>query len=498
MNKRFLSTLVVSCTCLLSDACVTVAEPDSEASSKSDVGDAEGVQTAGEKKETTETNSSPSNAEKGEETSGKDGEATEPSSETPDDAAASSKDGASSTSAQEEPTETGECEDGDKAECDELEDGSKVAFPTGVPMGPCKRGTKTCVGEKWGKCVGTIAPIAKDKCDVPGDDSNCDGVPNSGCDCISGKTRPCGKSDVGECRMGKQSCVGGQWSEDCVGAVMPSKERCDGNRKDEDCDGAADTDDADCECIDNSQEFCERAGQRGDCKWGKRTCRSGRWSRCAEWAVPEQEVCGRRNPVSGVAWTGDENCDGGVDTSPFGRVGPRGCVRMMMDKDRDGFGRIGKDLSEMQEGENLEKLATACICTTRADIQDKYREGWVRAQRDRENRDCGDCQVGGDIVVPGSSRKYDEPSVCLKSLRHPLPFDYNCNGSEDRLYRGKFTCELDSSTNSCVKRGAWADEAGPKCGESADYLGDDLCNMEGGECTQEGNMQPPQKTQFCG
>lgn len=72
--------------------------------------------------------------------------------------------------------------------------------------------------------------------------------------------------------------------------------------------------------------------------------------------------------MSGVRWTGDENCDGKVDTSPFGKPDPRGYVRMMMDQDADGYGRIGKDLSKMKERDNLENLATACLCEERQDL----------------------------------------------------------------------------------------------------------------------------------
>jgi hypothetical protein len=63
--------------------------------------------------------------------------------------------------------------------------------------------------------------------------------------CTDGDTRPCytGPSEVrgvGACRDGVQSCVGGAWTEDCPGEVLPSVEACDGRGADENCDGRVD------------------------------------------------------------------------------------------------------------------------------------------------------------------------------------------------------------------------------------------------------------------
>jgi hypothetical protein len=56
---------------------------------------------------------------------------------------------------------------------------------------------------------------------------------------------------MGACRLGKERCVQGQWSE-CEGAVDPTNERCDGT--DSDCDGVSDGDDAD------ADESCSGGG----------------------------------------------------------------------------------------------------------------------------------------------------------------------------------------------------------------------------------------------
>lgn len=410
----------------------------------------------------------------------------------------------SSTPEKNEPSDTGDCVDGATAECHELENGSPVVFPSGAPLGGCKLGSKVCENGIWGRCKGTIPPASEDKCDVPGDDSDCDGVPNSGCACIDGETRPCGHNDVGECKMGTQSCTNGKWSDECVGAVLPKTEVCDGKRRDEDCNGAADLDDARCDCVDGDSQYCERGGQKGDCKWGKKTCASGKWTKCAEWARPIDEICGERVGVSGVRWTGDEDCDGGVDTSPFGQPGPTGCVRMMMDADGDGYGRIGKDLSQMVKGEPLAKLATACLCTSRPDMAEKYREGWTRLVTGRANKDCGDCNVDGDLVKPTTpsnpyERKFLDPSRCLQDLGYSKVYDYNCDGVEEPEYTGEFSCDFDAVNGTCVKTGHWYEGEQPGCGKRADHVsGGSSCRLVDDNCESAILGKLPSKRQSCG
>ena len=59
--------------------------------------------------------------------------------------------------------------------------------------------------------------------------------------CADGEKKACG-SNIGECRAGERTCIGGQWGP-CVGGNPPANEICD-NGKDDDCDGVAD------ECVD--------------------------------------------------------------------------------------------------------------------------------------------------------------------------------------------------------------------------------------------------------
>lgn len=367
---------------------------------------------------------------------------TNPSSsapQNPDPGTSSSSTNSSQEPGEEPEPDPGECFDGEvDLNCHAHEDGTPIVFPSGVPMGNCKAGTRECVDKRWGPCKGAIAPEPEDNCEVINDDATCDGVPNAGCDCLPGETRECGVSNVGACKMGKQRCVKGKWDEACEGAIYPTPEQCDGKAIDEDCNGKTDLEDDQCECLNDTTDYCERTKQKGDCKWGKRNCSEGSWSKCEAWAKPETEVCGSRPDVAGIIWTGDEDCDGGIDTSKVGKPGPKGCVKMMLDQDKDGYGKIGLDLSDLRPKGSLERLSTACLCPNRPDIAEKRREGWV--ERDfKANRDCGDCAApldrAGRDVFPGNNATTTSSNACLRHVgwtlgvgsRDPGDFDLNCD-----------------------------------------------------------------------
>lgn len=106
----------------------------------------------------------------------------------------------------------------------------------GQEQGACQKGTQLCNQDgKWDTCTGEIKP-QKESCD--GKDNDCNGSIDEGCDCVSGKTRPCGLSR-GICKPGTQLCdKGGKWGT-CQGEVKPQPvELC--NHKDDDCDGTVD------------------------------------------------------------------------------------------------------------------------------------------------------------------------------------------------------------------------------------------------------------------
>lgn len=341
------------------------------------------------------------------------------------------------------PGEPAECKPGDPTECFALPDGTPIMFPGGVPQGNCKAGQRSCVDGKWTACEGAVAPVEKDNCDVPGDDANCDGSPNQGCDCVVGvdKPRRCGETNVGACDYGEQECKDGKWGE-CVGDIAPSKEICDG-KADEDCDGKEDEDDEDCECINGNKETCQDTTKVGRCRIGQRVCTDGKWGRCKSVTRPKPETCNLPKPIGDklYAWETDENCDGYADNQvALGIPGPKGCDRYMVDLDKDGWGAKGMKAENPRATMamfRLKLVTDICICPVAKPRLDK---AWVPYNPKTAGRDCGDCDLNfapdGDQVYPGSGNYKAYPSRCLirlaeENIARNEFFDYNCNGRFD-------------------------------------------------------------------
>ncbi len=76
-------------------------------------------------------------------------------------------------------------------------------------------------------------PGAIEVCDATLVDDDCDGIPNNGCACANGDSRPCDQPGV--CGTGTQICSGGAWGP-C--SISPSVEIC--NMLDDDCDETVD------------------------------------------------------------------------------------------------------------------------------------------------------------------------------------------------------------------------------------------------------------------
>ena len=164
--------------------------------------------------------------------------------------------------------------------------------PNTINEGVCHAGTQTCAQGTWGACVGEVVPSAE-VCNTK--DDNCDGTPDEGCYCTVGTKQVCG-SDIGECKLGEQTCqADGSWGA-CVGDVGPVSEVCDGY--DNNCNGTAD------EALQRTCYSSDPAtiGQSA-CKAGVETCVGGSWGTCVGEVVPVVEEC---NNV-------DDDCDGKVD-----------------------------------------------------------------------------------------------------------------------------------------------------------------------------------------
>ena len=146
-----------------------------------------------------------------------------------------------------------------------------------------------------------------------GVDEDCDGVADENlarvCYPADPRTR-----DVGPCRAGAESCVGGEFGA-CQGAVTPSEETCD--LRDEDCDAAID------EGNPGGGAPCD-TGLLGVCGDGAVTCVAGRLE-CAQQIEAGDEACNLE----------DDDCDGEIDE---GRV-------------ECGLGVCHRELSMCEEGE---------------------------------------------------------------------------------------------------------------------------------------------------
>jgi cysteine-rich repeat protein len=150
--------------------------------------------------------------------------------------------------------------------------------------GACHSGLQSCVlgagnaTSDWGACSGSVGPEEVDSCVVAEDDANCDGTPNSDCECVEGQIQFCGPpTDNGICTRGMSVCVGGAFSS-CQGAVFPGRRDC-GSPQDNDCDGLPDnTIDATCSCVIGTVQACGAHPGRdgnGPCRAGQQLCVAG-------------------------------------------------------------------------------------------------------------------------------------------------------------------------------------------------------------------------------
>jgi hypothetical protein len=96
--------------------------------------------------------------------------------------------------------------------------------------GACVPGSQKCVGGTWGACEGATE-ASDETCPNDGVDNDC----NGDVDDVLGAGKRCVSSRLGNCRSGKQECVG-----DELRCVTPSEKAETCNAIDDDCDGKTD------------------------------------------------------------------------------------------------------------------------------------------------------------------------------------------------------------------------------------------------------------------
>jgi len=122
------------------------------------------------------------------------------------------------------------------------------------PKGNCTAGSQTCVADgTWSACSGAVAPAASDDCSVAGDDSNCSGMPNDGCNCTPGMMRACGTND-GNCQQGTQVCTANTWGP-CEDEIKPAaSDSCLVTGDDANCNGMPNQG---CMCVADNPMACD-------------------------------------------------------------------------------------------------------------------------------------------------------------------------------------------------------------------------------------------------
>lgn len=194
-----------------------------------------------------------------------------------------------------EGTPTTEGCDGLDNDCNGMTDDDIKPIVTNCGVGECAAsGLKSCIGGAWIDSCESGTP-GEELCDADRLDENCEGDFNEGCDCDDGDTEICENplDGIGVCASGLDTCVNGQFPQDCVGYVGPTSELCNG--LDDNCNDSIDEDFA------NLGDSCSKGA--GACAaQGSYVCSgNGLTTECnAQTGTPVTELC------DGI----DNDCDG--------------------------------------------------------------------------------------------------------------------------------------------------------------------------------------------
>lgn len=168
-------------------------------------------------------------------------------------------------------------------------------------VGECKQGKQYCIGGKRTACEGSVTPTTE-ICD--GKDNDCDAKTDEDAAGVTMSMScydgPSGVQGIGECKSGTSTCTAGTWGS-CVGSGTPSPETCDG--KDNDCDAVTDENQAGTALTQSCYGGNMANSGVGECKTGLQTCSAGTFGTCLGWVAPNVELCDAK----------DNDCDASTD-----------------------------------------------------------------------------------------------------------------------------------------------------------------------------------------
>jgi hypothetical protein len=364
--------------------------------------------------------------------------------------------------------------------------------------GQCVAGSRTCIASEgnvssgWGACEGAVGPREADAC-TPGDDGDCNGIPNEECPCVDGDTQECGpSSNDGICQRGVSTCVNAAFGE-CVGAIFGGARDCS-SAQDNDCDGRPDNAiDNTCTCAIGAVQACgaHPGDGNGQCRAGSQTCvgrannSTSGFGACTGSVGPqpqdscvegndgdcdgvENEGCGCFNGATrqcgststGACSFGTETCTNGRFGNCQGAVNPAPSDSCSVEGDDSNCNGIANEgcalllLGEPCERDQQCAVAAAGVPSVCESFYvDEDGDGFSptldgeqrlcsntffvaegRTKREPVNAANRDCSDDDDRVRPGQ-QEYFSTAIPGRSPLSAEAYDYNCDGENEYIYQ---------------------------------------------------------------